>query len=336
MEAYWKLIAPLKQGDSLSNKAWDDFLAIEPNKIYIENQGFDSAYLERLRRTIQIVYMPKYDSLLKVRVAAIDIDPSSYWMTYKVYMYKKYEDDLKKYERRIMDLAYVDAVYKNAFQWLPKRLQKKDTTVNFHFLGIENDAIAGGGIIIATLWQIYTQDNLKLGILGGHEMHHVLRKGIAFKNITENDEGIMYVLNSILNEGTADMVDKAYDIAHDDDLPMGSRFKEFELLQADSIVKQIDTSLINMAKPEGKIYKSERDYRDLLRWTSGHCPGYYMTDIIVRNGFKKQLLKNIQNPFTFIYLYNKAAKKDAEKPPTFSTASIDYIKLLEQKYWPGK
>ncbi len=333
LDAYWKMIEPLKRNDSLSLDDWNTFLSLEPNKVYIENQAFDSSYLERLRKTIQIVYMPRYDSLLAVRVAAIDIDPSSFWLTYKVYMYKKYEQDLKEYQHNISGSTYLTAIYDNAFKWLPKRLQNIDTTVTFHFLGIENDAIAGGGTIIATLWQIYIQDKLKLGLLGGHEMHHVLRKGITFKNIPDNEKGIMYLLSGILNEGTADMIDKTYNIAHDDELPMGTRFKEFELYQADSIVKQIDTSLSIMAKSNGAIYKTEKDYRNLIRWTSGHCPGYYMTEIIVRNGYKKQLLKNIQNPFAFIYLYNRAALKDAKNPPYFSNVSIDYVKHLEQKYF---
>ncbi len=336
LEAYWKMVEPLKHGDSLSIEDWKTFLKIEPNQNYIENQAFDNDYLERLRKTIQFVYMPKYDSLLKARVKAIDKDPASYWMTYKVYMYKKYEKELKNYQLQISNPTYIDTVYKNAFAWLPKRLQKKDTTVNIHLLGIENDAIAGGGTIIATFWQIYNQDKLKLGILGGHEMHHVLRKKIEFKDVSENEAGIIYVLNGILNEGTADMIDKAYNIAHDEELPIDCKFKDFELFQADSIVKQIDSSLINMAISNGKIYKTERNYRDLLRWTSGHCPGYYMTDIIVRNGFKKQLLKNIQNPFSFIYLYNKAAKKDTRKPPVFAPISIEYVKSMEKKYWLNK
>lgn len=109
----------------------------------------------------------------------------------------------------------------------------------------------------------------------------------------------MYVLNNILNEGSADMIDKNYAIAHDNELPMGSKFKDFLLFQADSVLKQIDTSIIKMAQSDGKIFKTEKEYRDLLRWTSGHCPGYYMANIIVRNGFKKKLLKNIQNHFYF-------------------------------------
>lgn len=333
LDAYWKMVEPLKQGDSLSVDDWNRFLKIESNQIYVQNQGFDNNYLDRLRKTIQYVYMPKYDSLLKSRVSAIEKDPSTYWMTYKVYVYKKHEKELKAYEAELLKPSYIDQMYENAFEWLPKRLQQKDTTVNVHFLGIENDAIAGNGIIIATMWQIYNQDQLKRAGLVGHEMHHVLRKQPEFKNIAEKDKGILYLLNSILNEGTADRIDKVVNIAHDKELQMGLGYKDFVLFQADSIVTQIDSSLIQMSKSEGKVYKSEKDYRNLIRWTSGHCPGFYMADIIVRNGYKKQLIKNIQNPFQMIYLYNKAAKMDSKKPHVFSNESIKLIKSLENKYW---
>ncbi len=84
VDAYWKMIEPLKQGDSLATDTWQNFLKIESNQIYIENQGFDKGYLERLRKAIQVVYMPVYDSLLQTRLIAIKKDPSSYWLTYKV------------------------------------------------------------------------------------------------------------------------------------------------------------------------------------------------------------------------------------------------------------
>lgn len=333
LDAYWKMIEPLKQGDSLSKATWANFLEIEANQVYVKNQGFDAAYLERVRKNIEYVYMPKYDSLLKTRLAAIAKDSTAYWNTYKVYVYKANEVALKKYEKQLLEPAYIDSIYKNVWYWLPERLRKKDTSVVIHFLGIENDAIAGSGNVIATLWSAYNQDKLKKGILGGHEMQHVLRKPVVFENVMESDKGLLYALRSILNEGTADMIDKPYAIANDNRLPIGCRYKDFVLFQADSIVKQLNLNIAEMSGSKGKTYKTEKEYRNLIRWTSGHCPGYYMADIIVRNGFRKKMLKNIQNPFYFIYLYNKAAKKDRQKPAVFSDTSIAYIESLEKKYW---
>ena len=333
LDAYWKLIEPLKKGDSLSSKTWNDFLAIEANQIYIENQGFNADYLERFRQTLEYVYMPKYDSLLNLRLAAIEKDPSSYWLTYKVYMYKKYEKELKEYEKQLLNPSYIPTMYTQTFKWLPKYLRKRDTSIHFYVLGIENDAIAGGGVIIASLWTLYNQDRINFGSTAAHEMHHNLRQPLNFKNISESEKGLMYILNSVLNEGSADMIDKPANVLLENELPSELRYKDFLLYQADSIVNVINEDIMTMAKTQGKDYKSEKEYRNLVRWTSGHCPGYYMADIIVRNGFKKELIKNIQNPFSFIYLYNKAAKRDIKKPSQFSRISLDYIRSLEMKYW---
>lgn len=105
------MIEPLKRGDSLSLSDWKNFLQIESNQIYIENQGFDKDYIERLRKTIQFVYMPQYDSLLQARLVAINKDPSSYWLTYKVYVYKAHEQELKNYESEIIKPFYLEQLF---------------------------------------------------------------------------------------------------------------------------------------------------------------------------------------------------------------------------------
>ena len=57
-----------------------------------------------------------------------------------------------------------------------------------------------------------------------------------------------------------------------------------------------------------------------------------MSGIIKSNGYTKQLIATSDNPFAFVYLYQKAAGKDKTHPPRFSEASIRYLKELERKY----
>ncbi|MCC9071299.1 hypothetical protein LNQ49_06790 [Flavobacterium sp. F-65] len=335
LDAYWEMIEPLKKGDSLSQETWKKFLSLEPNEIYIKNQGFDKDYLERLRKSIEVVYMPQKAEILKKRVLAIEKDPSSSWLTYKVYVYKTHEKELKDFQQKLVSSDYLSQIYKNSFSWLPTYLQKKDDNVNIYLLGIENDAIAGSGTVIATLWNLYNADKIQTGALLGHEMHHVLRKPFHFK-VEKQDEGLMYFLNVVLNEGSADMIDKPSNIANQNTLPYGLGLTDFLIPQADSIVKQANKNIEEMQKSNGELFKTEKDYRNLVKWSSGHNPGYFMADIIVRNGYRNQLLKNIQNPFEFIYLYNKAAHKDSKNPPAFTDESIKYIKMMEKKYWLTK
>lgn len=329
LDAYWKIVERLKSGNQLADEEWQDFLDIEANSIYIQNQGFSKTYLKNLRRAMEVVYMPANDSLLQERLK----DPLANWITYKVNNYKVYEEQLKEYQREVQQPGYFDTMYKNAWEWLPKRLRREAPATTIYLLGIENDAIAGGDIMILTLWSAYNYEKLKMGLLTGHEMHHILAPKIDFGPIEEQDKGIIYALQNILNEGSADMICKKIYINNKDKLPFDLNFEELLLSKSDSIVMQLDFNLTELAKSDGKVFKTEKEYRNLLNWSSGHNPGYYMADIIVRNGYKKQLIKNVQNPFEFIYLYNMAARKDKKSPPTFTESSIKHVKELEKKYW---
>jgi hypothetical protein len=44
------------------------------------------------------------------------------------------------------------------------------------------------------------------------------------------------------------------------------------------------------------------------------------------------MIENRRSPFYFVYLYNKAAKKDKQHPPVFSNEAISYVKILEKRY----
>ncbi|SHI92077.1 hypothetical protein SAMN02745146_1918 [Hymenobacter daecheongensis DSM 21074] len=329
LNAYWQLVDRLKQGDSLRVKDWQAFLAIEANKIYIENQGFDARYLANLRKAVEVVYMPQHAAELQERLK----EPVKNWKTYKVNQYKAHEAELKQYQQQLTRPEYLTALYKATWEWLPGRLQQRDTTTTIYLLGIENDAIAGGDVMIFTLWSAYNQDKLKPGILAAHEMHHILRRPVTFRNVAQGDQGILYTLSCILNEGSADMIDKKYSLINKDKMPFEFQYEDFLLNKADSIVGKIGENLELMADKSQAGYQDEKYYRNLIRWTSGHCPGYYMADIIVRNGFSQQLLKSIQNPFEFVYLYNKAAKRDKARPYVYSEKAIRRVQELEKKYW---
>ena len=336
LDAYWKMIEPLKKGDSLSHETWNQFLNIEANKIYTDNQGFNKEYLERLRKSIEVVYMPQNAEILQKRVIAIEKDPASFWLTYKVYVYKKNEKVLRDFQSKLNSKKYIETSYQKTFKMLPKRLQIKDKNITIYPLGIENDAIAGNGTVIVTLWTLYNADKIELGALLGHEMHHVLRKPLYFKNIEKQDEGLMYFIKVVLNEGSADMIDKPSNLASENILPYALCYKDFLIPQADSIIGVANKNILEMQVSNGRTFKMEKEYRKLVQYTSGHKPGYFMADVILRNGYKNQLLKNIQNPFKFIYLYNKAAKKDKKNPPLFAKESIKYIQMMEKKYWSHK
>jgi hypothetical protein len=57
-----------------------------------------------------------------------------------------------------------------------------------------------------------------------------------------------------------------------------------------------------------------------------------MSSAIVRNGYGKQMIAQSDNPFAFVFLYQKAAMKDKTPMPRFSGESLRYLKALDRKY----
>ncbi|MGI4834993.1 MAG: hypothetical protein ACRYFK_16185 [Janthinobacterium lividum] len=85
-EAYWRLTDALRRDEPLTNAAWQAFLALPDNKVYVDAAwGSDTASLRRYRRAIEVVYRPRYDSLRQAKIKA------SSWYYILVNQYKEQE-----------------------------------------------------------------------------------------------------------------------------------------------------------------------------------------------------------------------------------------------------
>ncbi|ARS37668.1 DUF5700 domain-containing putative Zn-dependent protease [Pontibacter actiniarum] len=319
---YFQLADSLRQGYSLKPETWRKFLKLEGNRLYIENQNFSDTYLEKYRKEMEIVYMPQNDTILQRKLK----DPSRYYLTYVINEYRAHEPELLAYLGKLSSSkeAYIASMYENAYLMLPKKLQQKSPETQLHFIAIENDAIAQRGNIVFTLWAAYSFDRVNQGALAGHELHHVLRKPKQYE-VAEKDKGLLLLLNRILNEGGPDLIDKKFTMASG--FPENMRFGEYFLVTGEKALPMIDAAITEMAT--GKKAYTTKDMGKLIG-SSGHIPGFYMSEVIERNGLTRKLVKNIQDPFQFVYLYNKAAKKDKAKPFTFSDEAIAYLKQVEK------
>jgi hypothetical protein len=325
---YFEITDKLRKGDSLSRETWRGFLKDNAIQTYMADQGVGDSYYESYRKNMQIVYMPQKDSILQKRLK----DPESYWLTYMIYQYKHNEQGMKAYLKRITEHpdTYFDACYQYAWSALPKRAQQKLPKYQFSIIPIHNDAHAQDNWIIYTLLCAYFNDLNRYGALGGHELHHALRPQPDMK-LEHRDESAATVLYVIMNEGTADMVDKKYmtDTATAL-LPSQRYFQEF-FNEAKPVLPRLDSLLRINAKSDTTIKR--RDYLKGTPYTSGHVPGTYMAYYIEKNGLKAKLLPHIEDPFYFFMIYNEAAKKDKTKPFLFSKATMDYIEQMHKKYF---
>ena len=324
---YFEITAKLKNGDTLSRSAWKTFISDKAIKDYMADQGVDDEYFESYRKNMQIVYMPQNADRLKKRLA----DPNSYWLTYMINQYKINEEDMKAYLKTIdaNPKSYFETSYQYAYSALPKTSHKTLPDLKVAIIPIHNDAHAQEGLIIYTLLCAFKNDQNKMGALGGHELHHMLRPQPTF-NIEPQDESAVMAMYRVLNEGSADMVDKKYmtDTATKL-LPTQRYFQEF-FDEGKKILPRMD-SLFQMGAGSWKSLRT-RDYFKGTPFSSGHVPGTYLSHYIEKNGLKRKLLKSLNDPFSFFLIYDQASRRDKDKPFRFSAAAIKNIKNLRDKY----
>lgn len=322
LEKYFSITDSLRQNIPLSKNTWNNFLSNKGVQIYINNNALDEATLEIYRKNLEYTYMPKYDSLLNARLK----EREKHFILWVFNNYKKQELELKNYYKKIEEnkSVYLDSIYKKCYEFLPKKMWEKAKETTIYFIPLMNDAVADEKDLVFTLYCAYHYDKLKYGALGGHEIHHVLRKNKQPKN--EKDKYLYEALSLLLNEGSADLIDKKYTALKE--CPEDLAYYEYLMESAKSILPALDTAILEHINNIKQIEK--KDLQSVVPM-SGHIPGCYMAIIIERNGYKKELIKNIDDPIKFILLYNKAAKIDSEKPYQFSDKTIGYIQKIKKK-----
>ena len=322
VEKYFAITDSLRHNISISVKTWNNFLKQDGIQLYLKNQGFDSLYLDEYRKAMEIVYMPENDSILKVRLKNYE----EHFLIWTINNYKTEEADFKKYIANIKrnENDFLTVNYKMCYAYLPKKMQKKATNTTFYFIPIFNDAVAEGDDVIFTLYCAYHFDKLKNGVLGGHEIHHVLRKNKIL--LTTKDSVVYEALTLVLNEGSADLIDKKY--TADKECPIDMAYYSYFIDEGKNYIANLDSAIINHSLSKKTMTKK---VLQSVVPMSGHIPGCFMATVIERNGLKSEMIKRIDDPIQFLLLYNKAAKMDKQKPSIFSDITINYIKTIKQK-----
>lgn len=318
---YWEITAALRQDQPLTDQAWRDFLELPGNKHYVSGI-YDDATLARYRRAIEVTYMPRHDSLRQARLKA------NSWFYVLVNDYKQHEKEYKDYlAETVAKPGYLDLMYTLAYQYLPARNHTKVADLKIYYGAIGNDATAQEQGVFYSVRAAINNYRVKPGILEAHEMHHLLRTSKDFGAIAADDNGLMQILGSIQNEGIPDLIDKKPALALPGD-PMG--FREWALDGAPTAIHRLDSTI--QARARGGAPASLKFYRSLSNGSNGHLPGCYMSAIIEKNGYGPRMIATADDPFAFLALYQKAAKKDPARPPCFSAAAVRYLKQLERKY----
>nr|WP_319397660.1 DUF5700 domain-containing putative Zn-dependent protease [uncultured Carboxylicivirga sp.] len=217
-------------------------------------------------------------------------------------------------------------------EFLYKPVDSLITFPSVNLLCYEPDAQSKPKGIVIDFNYFYKNDGNNDDFLA-HEMYHTYRRNfekpeyIRYNNFTSQ-------LNNIHNEGVADLIDKNQEVSkHFDNLNIPdeivdmyvdaykntpSKLKEFETIVLSFLHKEID----------------ENTFNTKLKYFfqfGGHPNGFYMTSLIVKAGYKNELIKNFYNPHEFLILYNLAARKLGDF--VVSDEVVEYSAQIAKQYY---
>ena len=204
MTRYWQITDGLRQDKSLTDQIWQEFLEIPGNKIYV--RGIYSATdLVRYRKAIEVVYMPRYDSLRRTKLQAKN------WFHIMVNDYKEREPEYRRYVVRLTQNATaLDLMYQYAYPQLPPAARKRVTTLNIYYEALGNDATSQTDGMFYSLRAVLDANEVKPDLMEGHEMYHQLQSGRDFGTIAPKEEGLLEIMASMQYEGIADQIDNPW------------------------------------------------------------------------------------------------------------------------------
>lgn len=325
----WHLVDQMKADRPLTDSMWDAYYHLYGNQNYIINNR-DTAQATEHRKYLEIIFRPSKASELKKLMNEKQTDDILANLLY----IKSNEFALRTYTTRITSPAYLAACIALAKSNLPAHKYNKipkDLTIYINALTF--DVAVQSPNMYFGLSIVYEYDRFKKGAIAAHELDHQLRVNKEIENkVSYADSTSFSIIDQVNNEGTADLIDKTVTVANSNTLYDAESTLHWILNDARQTIKSLDSAfLVNSQQAPDRL--SYRNFRELTHYSSGHIPGFYMAQIIVRNGGKAELIRTCDNPFQFFYQYNAAAKMDKTHPPLFSTKAINYLKALEKRVY---
>ena len=321
--AYWKMTDALRRNEPLTDQAWQSFLELPSNKVYVRECFTGADDVTRYRRAMEVVYMPRHDSLLQAKLKAKS------WYYVLLNDYKQHEQEYKNFlAEAVAKPAYLEKMYTYAYEYLPARNHTRVANLKLGYVALGNDATSQEEGIYYSLYAARHAALIRPGVLEAHEMHHQLISGDKLVSpALPGDEGLLWLLRMALIEGIADLTDKKVYVEQSAD---STEIRDWALKPAPSTLHKLDSTM--QVQAAGGSAAPLKFYRRLTNGSNGHVPGFFMAYTIYHNGLTKQMLDHANDPFAFALLYQKAAKKDKSHPPVFSDTSVRYLRQLARKY----
>jgi hypothetical protein len=205
------------------------------------------------------------------------------------------------------------------------------------FALFRDDGYALGPGILLDLLHAYESDAV---LSLAHELHHeYVRRAFVPAPPLPNDSvrrrnelALRNALQSLRNEGIADLIDKPYPLTSSNPMRAAyvARYNE-EYARTPATLRELDSLLSVVARDSTQIVAVGERARALL-WSNGHPNGAYIARTIQQRFGVDSLLAAIANPAALLRTYG-AAEVARGNPAPFSPAAWRVIEAFERRYW---
>lgn len=326
---FWQVVDELKNDHQLNDSLWNDYHELPGNKQYMVRNRNEEQVAQH-REFLELFFRPSLSDSLQSIMKSGEFQNNDIFQNLQYI--KDNEEAIRNYTKILTSPEYLPEAIALTKKYLPK--ENKETipeNLTIYIQAITYDAAVQDSSMYFGLSIVHDFDRLQQGTVAAHELHHVLRKKKEIVNsITQRDSASVWVLQKINNEGTADLIDKVFVLDPENNTLMGPLFKQVLMSDIEPVMTALEEAFLKNAG-NSEDFVDKKQFNEIIKYFSGHIPGFYMAEIIKRNGLEQNLIEGSENPFTIFYLYDQAAARDQEKPFRFSEEVMNYLRSLEKK-----
>jgi len=336
VDEFIKLTTAIKEGKKISKVQWANLENSTAYKKFAEREN--KFLINTIKTSINIAFgnstIFQRDSILNISSVELDRDKKLFM---KKFILVNYLDINKNYKSiKIFRQNYdFDSLVSKAKQRLSSFLgQALDSTkilkpVYFFFTNADGADFADAIYIDFNLIYKMTEDQ-RINFLA-HEYFHNYRR--YFENNDFNYKSdLNFCLDMIQNEGIADQIDKSGGfVDYYSKVIKSPKLATIMMKLYNNAERDLETFQgIILEYSENKISQKETIDQILEVYKfNGHAIGSYISNQIVKAGYRDEMIKTFYDTYEFYNLYNKAAKHD--NLFQFNDEFMKYLKHLTRK-----
>lgn len=325
VDVFWKVTSQLKKGNQPSETEWEEFFATRYYKYYSYGSVKQKSFIKRFFTT---AFLPEKKTYLDSILTGSDDDYIKQ-MYLHVIQAEKSKVELQTLINKIKASNFTDSIIAICQQLLPKGTTKIIPPPIISFGIYQPDA---NGDTKGVFFDLKLAGDIPdFEFVLAHEAHHYYTYSSRLKlNTDSTNETLVNVISQLQVEGIADQIDKSNFLS-----TKGSGFPIFmynlfytHYENPIPNLRRMDSLLIQIFYQPETVVENSKKINALLPLGT-HPYAFYMSETIKSIYEIKGLISVVNNPFDFIKLYNKAAKKKGVFH--FSKQSMSYLATLEKR-----